>query len=61
MLSENADKQDELTHKPEVKFTVIGVIADFCCCSNAPMMASMDSSNRPVTSALEYIISDDQA
>ena len=40
--------------------TVIGTVADFTCCSNASMMASIESLNRPVASALERMNSDDQ-
>jgi hypothetical protein len=41
---------------------VIGVVlvADFCCCSNAPMIASTESLNGPVASALEYMRSGDR-
>ena len=43
-----------------VEPTVIGTAAYFTCCSNASMMASIESLNRPVASALESKDSDDQ-
>lgn len=49
-----------MDYSEKVKPTVIGVVADFCCCSNASMMASTESLNRPVASPLEDIKSDNQ-
>lgn len=43
-----------------LKLTVIGIFANFCCFSNASMMASTESSNRLVASLLNDMESDDQ-
>ena len=44
----------------KAKPTVIGIVTDSRCCSNAPIIASMESVNRPVASSLKDMKSDDQ-